>query len=38
MKYCKKIEEGNSIKLFEDKVIRSSWNEEEEEWYFRWWI
>ena len=25
---------GNSIKLFEDKKIRSAWNEEEEEWYF----
>ncbi len=24
----------NSIKLFEEKKIRSSWNEEEEEWYF----
>ncbi len=25
---------GSSIKLFEDKKIRSAWNEEEEEWYF----
>lgn len=24
----------NSITLFEDKKIRSAWNEEEEEWYF----
>jgi hypothetical protein len=24
----------NSIKLFEDRKIRSVWNEEEEEWYF----
>ncbi len=24
----------NSIKLFESKKIRSSWNEEEEKWYF----
>jgi len=24
----------NSIKLFEEKKIRSSWNEEEKEWYF----
>jgi len=24
----------NEIKLFEDKRIRTSWNEEEEEWYF----
>jgi prophage antirepressor-like protein len=28
------MEKGNSIKLFEDKKIRSEWNEEEEEWYF----
>lgn len=25
---------GNSIKLFEDRKIRTIWNEEEEEWYF----
>ena len=24
----------NSIKLFENKKIRSAWNEDEEEWYF----
>ncbi|MDR0864182.1 MAG: hypothetical protein LBO74_04525, partial [Candidatus Symbiothrix sp.] len=24
----------NAIKLFEDKKIRTIWNEEEEEWYF----
>jgi len=24
----------NSIKLFESKKISSSWNEEEEKWYF----
>ncbi|GHT72252.1 hypothetical protein AGMMS50262_00370 [Bacteroidia bacterium] len=24
----------NAIKLFEDKMIRTVWNEEEEEWYF----
>jgi prophage antirepressor-like protein len=24
----------NAIKIFEDKKIRTSWNEEEEEWYF----
>jgi hypothetical protein len=24
----------NAIKLFEDKKIRTVWNEEEEEWYF----
>ena len=24
----------NAIKLFEDQKIRTSWNEEEEEWYF----
>ncbi|MBU0487619.1 MAG: Bro-N domain-containing protein [Bacteroidetes bacterium] len=28
------MEKGNSIKLFEDKKIRSAWDEEEEEWYF----
>ena len=28
------MEKGNSIKLFEDRKIRSIWNEEEEEWYF----
>lgn len=28
------MEKDNSIKLFEDKKIRSAWNEEEEEWYF----
>lgn len=28
------MEKENSIKLFEDKKIRSAWNEEEEEWYF----
>ena len=24
----------NKIQIFEDKRIRSAWNEEEEEWYF----
>lgn len=28
------MEKRNSIKLFEEKKIRSVWNEEEEEWYF----
>lgn len=28
------MKEQNSIKLFEDKKVRSVWNEEEEEWYF----
>lgn len=28
------MEKGSSMKLFEDKKIRSAWNEEEEEWYF----
>ena len=28
------MDSQNSIKLFEDKKIRTSWNEEEEEWYF----
>jgi prophage antirepressor-like protein len=28
------MDKENSIKLFEDKKIRSAWNEEEEEWFF----
>lgn len=28
------MEQNNSIKLFEDKNIRVSWNEDEENWYF----
>ncbi len=28
------MDSQNTIKLFEDKKIRTSWNEEEEEWYF----
>ncbi len=28
------MEKGNSIKLFEDRKIRTIWNEVEEEWYF----
>lgn len=28
------MKKANSIKLFEDKKIRSTWNDEEEEWYF----
>jgi len=28
------MEKGSSIKLFEDRKIRTFWNEEEEEWYF----
>lgn|GEM_PF-3311149 len=28
------MEKGSSVKFFEDKKIRSAWNEEEEEWYF----
>ena len=24
----------NSIKLFEEKNVRTSWNDEEEKWYF----
>lgn len=28
------MEKDSSIKLFEDKKIRSVWNEEEEEWSF----
>ncbi len=29
-----KMEENNSLKLFEDKKIRAQWNREEENWYF----
>lgn len=25
---------NNKIKIFEDKKVRISWNEEEEDWYF----
>ena len=28
------MDKENSIKLFEDRKIRSVWNEDEEEWYF----
>jgi DNA-damage-inducible protein D len=28
------MEKQNSIKLFEEKKVRSKWSEEEEEWYF----
>lgn len=28
------MEENNSLKLFEDKNIRTAWNENEEKWYF----
>ena len=28
------MDEKNKIQLFEDKRIRTAWNEEEEEWYF----
>lgn len=28
------MKKENSIKLFEERIIRSIWNEEEEEWYF----
>ena len=27
-------EENNSIHSFENKAIRTAWNEEQEEWYF----
>ena len=28
------MSEGNKIQIFEDKKIRTAWNESEEEWYF----
>jgi hypothetical protein len=28
------MEKNNAIKLFEEKQVRSIWNEEEEKWYF----
>lgn len=29
-----KIEEKTAIKLFEEKLVRTAWNEDEGEWYF----
>ena len=28
------MKENESIKLFEDRKIRTAWNEDEEDWYF----
>ena len=28
------MDENNSIQLFEDRKIRTAWDEEREEWYF----
>ncbi len=28
------MEKNNELKLFEDKKIRTKWNEEQEKWYF----
>ena len=28
------MDENNSIQLFEDRKIRTAWDEEQEEWYF----
>jgi len=28
------MEQNNELKIFEDKKIRTKWNEEEEKWYF----
>lgn len=28
------MSEENKIQIFEDKKIRTAWNESEEEWYF----
>ena len=28
------MDESNSIQLFEDRKIRTAWDEEQEEWYF----
>lgn len=28
------MNESNNIQLFEDKRIRTAWDEEEQEWYF----
>ncbi|MGY0511688.1 Bro-N domain-containing protein [Flavonifractor plautii] len=30
----KRMDENNSIQLFEDRKIRTAWDEEQEEWYF----
>jgi hypothetical protein len=26
------------IKLFEEKKVRTVWDDEKEEWFFRWWM
>ncbi len=31
---CSKVPQNDKIKLFEDKRIRTAWDEEQEEWYF----
>lgn len=28
------MDENNSVQLFEDRKIRTAWDEEKEEWYF----
>ncbi len=28
------MDENNSLQLFEDRKIRTAWDEEQEEWYF----
>lgn len=28
------MDENNKIQLFEDKRVRTAWDEEEQEWYF----
>ena len=30
----KAVDENNKIQLFEDKRVRTAWDEEEQEWYF----
>ena len=34
MRRLKHMDENNSIQLFEDRKIRTAWDEEQEEWYF----
>ena len=32
------MDENNSIQLFEDRKIRTAWDEEQEEWYSLLWM
>ena len=30
--------ENDKLQVFEDQTIRTAWDEEKEEWFFRWWM